>query len=182
MKKVVLVAALATLFRPLFGAESVADLIEAYKRGDHKYVCFHGSKLSGKFRNNEDLVMMYAFSCLNIDYIDRLSVPILALGKTPESRRNRAYFSLIQAQKYILIHALLDNEHYEDLNLPTTDYILSRVFNLFFKNRYKKEGDVYLMEDEKGKYKLYVKELHGKKWVYIEETTKDGKTHIHKYR
>jgi len=163
-------------------ATSVAELIDAYKRGDYRYVCIKGSKLFGKFRTDENLVMMYAFSCLNIDYIDRLAVPILALGKTPESRRNRAYFSLILAQKYILLHALLDGAKYEGLNLPTTDYILSRVFNLYFQNRYKKEGDTYVMEDEQGTYRLYVKEREGKKWVFIEETDKSGKTTLHKYR
>ncbi|NPA63804.1 MAG: hypothetical protein GXO16_02395 [Epsilonproteobacteria bacterium] len=164
------------------GAESVAELIDSYKRGDYRYVCIKGSKLFHKFRTDENLVMMYAFSCLNIDYIDRLSVPILALGKSPESRRNRAYLSLILAQKYILLHSLLDGAKYEGLNLPTTDYVLSRVFNLYFQNRYKKDGDVYIMEDDKGTYKLYIKDRDGTKWVFIEETDKNGNTTIHKYR
>ncbi len=182
MKRVVIGLSFVLFWASSAWGVSVAELIDAYKRGDYRYVCIKGTKLFGKFRSNEDLVTMYAFSCLNIDYIDRLSVPILALGKTPESRRNRAYLSLILAQKYILLHSLLDGAKYEGLNLPTTDYILSRVFNLYFQNRYKKEGDTYVMEDEQGTYRLYVKEREGKKWVFIEATDKNGKTTLHKYR
>jgi hypothetical protein len=161
---------------------TVADLVDAYKRGDFKYVCLQGPKLFNLFQKDEDLVMMYAFSCLKIDYVDRLAVPILALGKTPESRRNRAYLSLILTQKNILTNALIDNEKYEGLRLPTTDNVLSKVFDLYFQKKYRQEGDEYIMEENGTRYRVYTRHHKGRDWVYIEESDISGNTRIHMYK
>ena len=162
-------------------ALSVETLIQYYKEKNYYDVCQGGLKLFKKIQKDENLLSMYAFSCLYVDKIDRLYLPSMVLGKTAESRHNRAYFSLIIAQKNILVSALVDGEDYEGLNVPNTDYILSRVFNLYFQKKYKKVDNRYIMQDDRGKYTLYTKKGKRNTWVIIEEE-RNGKKYIHKYR
>jgi hypothetical protein len=152
-----------------------------YNEKNYYDVCMEGRKIFKKLQKDENLLTMYAFSCLYVDKIDRLYVPAMILGKTKESRHNRSYFSLIIAQKNILVSALVDHEKYEGLNVPNTDYVLSRVFNLYFQKKYKKIDNKYIMRDERGKYTLYTKKEHDRTWVIIEEE-REGKRYFHKYR
>lgn len=162
-------------------AASINTLIQYYKEKNYYDVCTEGSKIFKKLQRNENLLTMYAFSCLYVDKIDRLYVPAMILGKTKESRHNRSYFSLIIAQKNILVSALVDHENYEGLNVPNTDYVLSRVFNLYFQKKYKMIDNRYIMHDDRGKYILYTKKENGHTWVIIEEE-RNGKKFLHKYR
>jgi hypothetical protein len=162
-------------------ATSIDTLIKYYKEKNYYDVCKEGSKIFKKLQKDENLLTMYAFSCLYVDKIDRLYVPAMILGKTKESRHNRSYFSLIIAQKNILVSALVDHEEYEGLSVPNTDYVLSRVFNLYFQKKYKKIDNSYTMQDDQGKYTLFTKKENGKTWVVIEEE-RDGKKFLHKYR
>ncbi|MRI83098.1 MAG: hypothetical protein C6I00_01630 [Nitratiruptor sp.] len=163
-------------------AITINELIRMYKEQNYYDVCMQGVKIFNRFRHNEDLVSMYAFSCLYSDKLNRLAVPLLFLGKTQQSRQNRAYLSLILAQKNILVSALVDGIEFEGLNVPNTDYVLSRVFNLYFKKRYEKHDNSYILKDSEGEYKLYVKQINNRPWVIIEETRPDGKRLVHKYR
>ncbi len=178
MRKILLLVFVANLSF----AFSLSKLISAYKSGNHRYVCIEGAKNFSKIKKDADLITMYAFSCLNIDKIDRLSVPIIFLKNSPEQRKNRAYFSLIIAQKNILVNALFDGQEFSGLNVPNSDYVLSRVFNLYFQKKYKFTDNRYNMEDERGKYTLYTDSKKGRKIMVIEEIDKDGKKIIHHYR
>jgi len=91
--------------------------------------------------------------------VERLSIPINILKLSQESRSNAAYFSIILMQKKLLYHALIDNYDISSLNLPTTDYVLSKVFDLYSKHKKDKQQEFYIFEDEKDnqlKYKLYL--------------------------
>ncbi|MRJ03169.1 MAG: hypothetical protein GXO19_02215 [Epsilonproteobacteria bacterium] len=160
---------------------TVAQLIQMYKEKNYYDVCSKGVKLFNRLKRDENLVTMYAFSCLYSDRLDRLSVPLLLLGKSPQSRRNRAYLSLILAQKNLLVAALFDGLQLQGINFPTTDHIISRVFDLYFKKRYKKLDNRYIMEDGEGKYRLYTKKVGEERWLFIEEI-RDGKKFIHRYK
>lgn len=62
-------------------------------------------------------------------------------------------------QKKLLYHALLDNYNISSLNLPTTDYVLSKVFDLYSKMKNNERKEFYIFEDESDKqlkYKLYI--------------------------
>ncbi len=177
--KIVWLAAIALSLT--LNATTLKQLINAYQEKNYYDVCMKGTKIFDQIKRDENLVTMYAFSCLHIDKIDRLAVPILVLGKTPASRKNRAYFSLILAQKNILVSALLDGTPFHNLSVPNTDYVLSRVFTLFFQKKYKKTDNRYIMQDDLARYELYTKRVGKSKWVFIEETRK-GKTYIHRYR
>ncbi|MDO9266054.1 MAG: hypothetical protein Q7U00_03130 [Sulfurimonas sp.] len=135
------------------------DMLNLYQGKKYEEVCNIGFNNFENYRNDEEYVSLYAFACLNADYIDRLSVPTIMLKLAKESRSNAAYFSIILMQKKLLYHALLDNYDVSSLNLPTTDYVLSKVFDLYTKMKNNEQKEFYIFEDESDKqlkYKLYI--------------------------
>ena len=160
-------------------------LIKKYEEGNYKFVCLNGYKLFSQIKKDEDLVTMYAFSCLKADYINRLAVPILILGKTPQSRKNRAYFSLLLAQKNLLISALGDQIEFTNLSVPNTDHIISKVFNLYFQKKYKKTDNTLVMQDPKNRdllYKVSIIKRASIPYLKIEEYQNNKRVKIHIYR
>ncbi|MCK9454822.1 MAG: hypothetical protein WCY51_02565 [Sulfurimonas sp.] len=154
--KTVILTMLITL--TLF-ADAKQKMLELFQNKEYKDACSIGFKNFTKYSKDEEYVTLYGFSCLNVDYIDRLSVPITILKLSPESRANAAYFSIILMQKKLLYHAMIDNYDISSLNLPTTDYVLSKVFDYYTKLEKKEPQEFYIFEDEndnKLKYKLYI--------------------------
>ncbi len=83
---------------------------------------------------------------------------------SPEARANSAYFSVILMQKRLLYHALLDGYDLSSLNLPTTNFILSTVFDLYAEQAKNTKNDFYIFTDKNDNrisYKLYL-EKHNK--------------------
>lgn len=135
------------------------DMYNFYQNKRYKKVCNLGFKYFDKYKKDESFISLYAFGCLNSDYIDRLSNPISILKLSKESRSNAAYFSVILMQKKMLYHALIDGYEISNLHLPTTNHILSKVFDFYSKLGKHNKRRVYLFEDENDKkltYKLYL--------------------------
>lgn len=112
-------------------------------------------------QNNQDeeYISLYAFSCLNSDYIDRLAAPIGRLKFSKEARGNSAYFSIILMQKKLLYHALVDGYNLTTLKLPTTKYVLSKVFDFYSQVKDPQNKNFYIFtdkDDKKRTYKLYL--------------------------
>ncbi len=140
-------------------ADVKQDMFELYQDKKYSDVCNLGFKNFSDYSRDEEYIFLYSFACLNIDYVDRLAVPIATLKFSKEARANAAYFSTILMQKKLLYHALLDNYDISSLNLPTTDYVLSKVFDLFVKTKKDEPREFYILEDENDKelkYKLYI--------------------------
>ena len=75
-------------------------------------------------------------------------------------------------QKKLLYHALVDNYELSSLKLPSTDYILSKVFDLYAKLGKHKPRAFYLFEDEddsKLTYKLFLVKNNKLSKMVIEE-------------
>ena len=140
-------------------ANTKNEMLQLYQNHKYKEVCnigFNHFKLNLK---DEDYLSLYAFACLKSDYIDRLARPISRLKFTPEARSNASYFSVILMQKKLLYHALVDGYNISVLDLPTTDYVLSKVFDYYSKIGPHEARLFYLFEDEndpKLTYKLYL--------------------------
>ena len=140
-------------------ADVKQEMFTLYQNEKYKKVCKLGFKNFAKYRQNEEYILLYAFACLKSDYIDRLTIPIATLKYSKESRANSAYFSIILMQKKLLYHALVDNYELSSLKLPSTDYVLSKVFDLYAKLSKHKPRAFYLFEDEddsKLTYKLFL--------------------------
>jgi len=80
-------------------ADVKQNMFNLYQNQKYEEVCGLGFDNFNSFKQDEDFVSLYAFSCLNSDYIDRLSIPIAILKYTSESRSNSAYFSVILMKK-----------------------------------------------------------------------------------
>jgi hypothetical protein len=75
-------------------------------------------------------------------------------------------------QKKLLYHSLLDGYQLSELKLPTTDYILSKVFDLYSKLGKHDKRTFYIFEDPKDKkltYKLYLEKDYKIAKMVIEE-------------
>ena len=148
----------------LYG-DTKRDMFDLYQNNKFEEACAMGFDHFYHNKRDEEFVSLYSFACLKSDYIDRLAVPATMLKYSKESRANAAYFSVILMQKKLLYHALLDNHDLSAYKLPTTDYVLSKVFDLYSnleKERHPKA--FYLFEDPKDPkitYKLYLS--HGAK-------------------
>ena len=119
------------------------ELLHLYQSQQYKSACHYGMREFHANRKDEAFVSLYAFSCLEADYIDRLAVPVSILKYSKDARANAAYFSVIIMQKKVLYHALIDNYDISGLKLPSTDHILSRVFDLYVNDNNKKKRDIY---------------------------------------
>jgi len=167
MRLLILLFLVTTLY-----ADVKQEMFGLYQNKKYKQVCTMGFDNFGKYKRDEEFVSLYAFSCLNADYIDRLAVPMAVLKFSEEARANAAYFSVILMQKKLLYHALLDGYELSKLKLPTTDYILSKVFDLYSKLGKHKKRAFYLFEDPKDKkltYKLYLAKDYKITKMVIEE-------------
>lgn len=163
---------LILLFSISLFADIKQNMLSLYQNKKYENVCKIGFDNFKRYKKDEEFVSLYAFACLNSDYIDRLAIPIAILKFSPEARANSAYFSVILMQKKLLYHALVDNYDLSSLNLPTTDYVLSKVFDFYAKLGVHERMDFYLFEDEKDNkltYKLYLTKGMKLKKIVIEE-------------
>ncbi len=140
-------------------ADIKEKMFNLYQNKKYEAVCTLGFDNFSNNKKDEEFVSLYAFSCLNSDYIDRLSIPIALLKVSKEARANSAYFSIILMQKKLLYHALVDNYDLSEFSLPTTDYVLSKVFDFYSKIGKHKPRVFYLFQDpqdSKLTYKFYL--------------------------
>ncbi|WP_373070493.1 hypothetical protein [Sulfurimonas sp.] len=160
------------LLSTILFADVKDDMFNLYQNEKYEDVCNLGHSWLDSNIRDEEFVSLYAFSCLKSDYIDRLSIPISVLKFSKESRSNSAYFSVILMQKKLLYHALVDNYDLSKLHLPSTDYILSKVFDLYSKLGTHERRNVYFFNDEENprvNYKLYLVQDDKLSKIVIEE-------------
>jgi len=135
-------------------------------------------------KNNEKYVTLYGLSCLETDKIDRIAIPMTQLKKSVSSRANASYFSTILLQKQLLQQAVVDGKKIDGLHLPTTNFILSKIFNLFVNKEYILKDNIYRFEDKDNRektYKLYMDKSKNNNQYMIIDIYKDEKF-IKRYR
>jgi len=153
-------------------ADKKQNMFNLYQNKKYEEVCQIGFDYFKQNKNDEEFVSLYAFSCLKSDYIDRLAVPTAVLKYSKEARANSAYFSVILMQKKLLYHALVDNYDLSEFALPTTSYVLSKVFDLYSKLEKHEPRTFYLFSDPydpKLTYKLYLSRDYKLDKIVIEE-------------
>lgn len=133
--------------------------------------------------NDENIAYLYGRSCLNMDKINELIIPIAILYKTKESRENAVYFSTILFQKKLLYRALIDNVNIENINLPKTNYILSIIYDKFKNKEYKfREGKYFFVNDDANIIDvLYVEDDNEIKKVVLEQYQNGKLRYIKRY-
>jgi hypothetical protein len=110
---------------------------------------------------------------------------MIVLNKTKSSRENASYFGTILLQKQLLKQAILDKRNLGDLKLPTTNFYLSRIFNLFVKKKYILKDEVYRLQDEQDKdikYQVYIQKEKDMSYMIIDIYKKDKFTKRYRYK
>jgi hypothetical protein len=185
MKKIIYILLMTTAF--LFSS-NLSTLYKLYEKQEYKKACDYAVKYFYKKRNknSEQYLTLYGLSCLETDKIYRIATPMLRLNSTKDARANSAYFSTILLQKKLLFQALVDKTSLKNLNLPRTNFILSKIFTLFVHEKYVLKGDIYTFKDEENKemkYQLYIKENKKKEKQMIIDVYKNDKfTHRYTYK
>lgn len=134
-------------------------LFDLYQTNQYAKACNLGLTKLYQNRNNDDFISLYAFSCLKAGYINRLSYPIARLKNSKEARANAAYLATIVLQEKLLLHSMLDGYKLAKLKLPTTDFLLSKVYDLYATLTVYKKIPFYIFIDPKNDkitYKLYL--------------------------
>ncbi|MFA6760326.1 MAG: hypothetical protein WCR69_04700 [Sulfuricurvum sp.] len=143
----------------LFGSNIKEELADLYNKKEYEQVCKKGFNAFNQNLKDEEFLSLYAYGCLYADYIDRLAVPIASLKFTKEGRANASYFSIVLMQKKLLFYSINDGYDISGLNMPTTEYILSKVFDLYTKEPYTKGKESFSLVDnidDSITYKLYL--------------------------
>jgi len=163
---------LALLISITLYGDTKQNMLGLYQNKKYKKACDIGFNNFRYNNKDEEYISLYAFACLKSDYIDRLTTPIAMLKFSKEARSNSAYFSIILMQKKLLYHSMVDGYNLSNIDLPTTDYILSKVFDLYLKLGKHESRTFYLFEDEndaKLTYKLYLSKSNKVYKIIIEE-------------
>jgi len=171
------------LITSVFG-NAKKDMYYLYKNKNYIEACNLGLKNFINFKHDEDYISLYAFSCLKADYIDRLAIPITKLKQTKQSRANASYFSIVLMQKKLLYYAMVDGYSLSKFNFPTTNHVISKVFDMYVKRKKDKKKPYYLFKDKNNNllsYKLYLLKGKGLSKIVIEEIYDNKVIKVHKY-
>ncbi|WP_345977446.1 hypothetical protein [Sulfurimonas sp. HSL3-7] len=156
----------------LLQADTKLETYKLYQDAKYEEACQKGEGILEEYKDDEEFISLYAFACLNADHLDKLSMPITALKKSKEARANAAYFSVILMQKKLLMYSLSDRYDLKPVKLPTTDYVLSTVFDLYAKDTSPKDRRRYNYRDPndaKKSYRLFVTKSAPSPKMVIEE-------------
>ncbi len=160
------------LFIFTLNAGNKGEVYRLYENSEFRNACEIAKNIFPSYKKDEKFLSLYAFSCLYSDNIDNLADPIALLGDTKNSRANASYLSIIVMQKKLLYHSLLDQYPLDTYKFPTTDYVLSTVFDLYTNKTDKSVKSVYSFTSKsnpKVSYKLYLSKKHNFKKMVIEE-------------
>jgi len=145
---------------PFLFSSQLSKLYKLYEKQEYVKACDYGLKYYSQNKSNEKYLTLYGLSCLETNNISRVAIPMTLLNKTEDARANASYFSTIILQKQLLLQALVDNKSIFDLNLPKTNFVLSKVFSLFMEKKYTLKNDIYTLLESSNSdlyYKLYIK-------------------------
>lgn len=158
-------------------AKTLDDIKDLYLNGKYTKACSMSGRLYLVYRNDEVFLNLFGDSCLRADMLNRLMLPIIKLYKTKSARENAAYFSTILYEKKMLYHALCDGVDISYINLPKTNYILSKIFDKFIRGKYDLKHGSYWFSDDTDidtKYKLSIEKKNKIKKMYL-RTYKNNK-------
>lgn len=175
MKKILFTLLAINIFAQ---AASLNDIMRWYKNKQYDKVCSNivTSKYYYRYKSNENFVNMYAHACLETDMINRLSIPIVHLRKTKQSRANALYYTTVLYQKKLLHHAVVDGLESIPKDMPTTNHILSYIYDKYAKKDYKRVDKFYIFDEGLPKYyKMYTRKDSDGFTKLVIETYEDGK-------
>jgi len=168
-------------------SSNLSTLYKFYEKQEYKKACDYANKYWYKKanKNNEKYLTFYGLSCLETDKLHLIAIPMVRLKGSKEARANASYLSTILLQKQLLMQAIIDKKPLTELHLPTTNFVVSKIFSLYIKKKFTLKEDTYTFQDEKKKsiyYQLYIQRTKKNKKYMIIDVYKDEKfTHRYRY-
>ena len=168
-------------------SSNLSTLYKFYEKQEYKKACDYANKYWYKKanKNSEKYLTLYGLSCLETDKLHLIAIPMVRLKGSKEARANASYLSTILLQKQLLMQAIIDEKPLTELHLPTSNFVVSKIFSLYIKKKFTFKDDTYTFQDEKKKsiyYQLYIQSTKKNKKYMIIDVYKDEKfTHRYRY-
>lgn len=172
-----------TIITLLFASDKKM-LYDAYQSRNFEAACSIGIKNYAANIDDREFIALTAFGCLESDNISAIATLLPYMNRNKEDRANAAYFSVILMQKSLLLHALVDGYSLHALKMPSSDYILSKIFDWFQAGKGDKLGQYFFFKEpsnSKHTYKLYLLKNRSYQLV-VEEYYDTIMTKRHKFK
>ncbi len=117
-------------------ARDISPFINDFKAKKYNKVCAKGSSLYYGGYTDENFVSLVGVSCAKVDRINVLGMLQRSLVNTKASRENASYFSTLILQKRLIYQFMIDDLALDNLKLPGSTHLLSRVFERLSSGRY----------------------------------------------
>lgn len=127
---------------------------KAYNNQEYSKICTDNIVDYAKRSKDDGLLNLYAISCLKLDYINKLIVPINSLVRTKEARLNAVYYSTILYKKKLLYAALVDGLDISNIKLPKCDYVLSDIYDNYVESNFIRVDDKLIFNFNNLKYEV----------------------------
>ncbi|MFC2074434.1 hypothetical protein ACFLR3_04195 [Campylobacterota bacterium] len=118
-------------------ARDIKPFINDFKAKKYNKVCEKGMNAYYGGYVEENFVSLVGVSCAKVDRINILGMLQRSLVSTKEARENSSYFSTLILQKRLLYQFMIDDITLDDLKLPASNHLLSRVFTQLSLKNYK---------------------------------------------
>ncbi len=165
-------------------AKDIQPYIDDFKAKQYDRVCSKGMQAYYGGYVEENFVSLVGVSCAKVDRINLLGMLQRSLVNTKESRENSSYFSTLILQKRLIYQFMIDDLALDNLKLPASNHLLSRVFTQLSLKNYKVLSTVpKLVEvDDNGRRIILSVSDDRPIKVMIDEYGKDGELKRHWYQ
>jgi len=131
-----------------------ANIINDFKQRKYKQICtvemFH------KYLTKPKYLSIVGLACVKTDRLFLLPAITYRLRDDKMARKNSIYFLTIVLEKRLLYTYFFDNNNdIFHFSFPKTNYFLSDVFNAIKNKHFKKESDIYIIQEKNKMYKVF---------------------------
>jgi len=145
MKKII------SLFIPFF---LFANIIDDFKNKNYQEICTPQNYR--KYVHNYKMLNLIGLACVKSDKLILLLPISYRLRKDKLSRKNSVYFLTLVMQKRLLYSYFFDgNKDIFYFSFPKTNYFLSDVFEAIKDKNFKKEQNIYIIQNKNKIYKIF---------------------------
>ena len=145
MKKII------SLFIPFF---LFANIIDDFKNKNYSEICTPQNYR--KYVHNYKMLNLIGLACVKSDKLVLLLPISYRLRKDRLSRKNSVYFLTLVMQKRLLYSYFFDgNKDIFYFSFPKTNYFLSDVFEAIKDKNFKKEQNIYIIQNKNKIYKIF---------------------------
>jgi len=131
-----------------------ASIIDDFKNKNYEKICTVQNYK--KYINNSKMLNLIGLACVKIDKLVLLTPISFRLRKDKISRKNSIYFLTLVLEKRLIYSYFFDgNRDIFYFSFPKTNYFLSDIFDAIKNKHFKKEGNIYIIQNKNKIYKIF---------------------------